>query len=163
MSDDRQDSGIAHGSFDASSGSAAAVAVAELLDGASVGSFEHQLRSADALQWDKIQNISSKKSAEIVSIHEEIVSARTVRKRRIAGIFQHYYPEGGWGYVVLICGFFVHLLTQGLQLSLVSLVLPLTSRRFHSSEVEMIGKTFFFNLGPNHLLSSLMACLPIKI
>ena len=30
MSDDRQDSGIAHGSFDASSGSAAAVAVAEL-------------------------------------------------------------------------------------------------------------------------------------
>ena len=66
-----------------------------------------------------------------------------MRKRRIAGIFQHYYPEGGWGYVVLICGFFVHLLTQGLQLSLVSLVLPLTSRRFHSSEVEMIGKTFF--------------------
>ena len=148
MSDDRQDSGIAHGSFDASSGSAAAflpsaVAVAELLDGASVGSFEHQLRSADALQWDKIQNLSSKKSAEIVSIHEEIVSARTVRKRRIAGIFQHYYPEGGWGYVVLICGFFVHLLTQGLQLSLVALVLPLTSRRFHSSEVEMIGKNFF--------------------
>ena len=52
MSDDRQDSGIAHGSFDASSGSAAAVAVAELLDGASVGSFEHQLRSE--AQWAKI-------------------------------------------------------------------------------------------------------------
>ena len=51
MSDDRQDSGIAHGSFDASSGSAAAVAVAELLDGASVGSFEHQLRSE--AQWAK--------------------------------------------------------------------------------------------------------------
>ena len=26
-----------------------------------------------------------------------VVSARTARKRRIAGIFQHYYPEGGWG------------------------------------------------------------------
>ena len=154
MSDDRQDSGIAHGSFDASSGSAAAflpsaVAVAELLDGASVGSFEHQLRSN--AEWDKIQNNSSKKSEIVFPIHEEIVSARTVRKRRIAGIFQHYYPEGGWGYVVLICGFFVHLLTQGLQLSLVALVLPLTSRRFHSSEVEMIGK-IFFNFGPNQLL-----------
>ena len=30
---------------------------------------------------------------EVVS-GEAVMSARTVRKRRIAGIFQHYYPEG---------------------------------------------------------------------
>ena len=55
MSDDRQDSGIAHGSsFDASSGSAAAVAVAELLDGASVGSFEHQLA-----RWSSVTFLNS--------------------------------------------------------------------------------------------------------
>ena len=30
-----------------------------------------------------------------------VVSARTARKRRIAGIFQHYYPEGGWGYIIV--------------------------------------------------------------
>jgi hypothetical protein len=23
------------------------------------------------------------------------------RKKRIAGMFQHYYPEGGWGFLVL--------------------------------------------------------------
>ena len=125
-------SGIAHGSFDASSGSAAAVAVAELLDGASVGSLENRYRSS--------------KKAEVVSIHEEIVSARTVRKRRIAGIFQHYYPEGGWGYVVLICGFFVHLLTHGLQQSLVALIFPLSSRRFHMTEIELIGKRIYSGL-----------------
>ena len=129
----RQDSAIGNGSFDAStSGSAAAVAVAELLEGASVGSFEQRLRSM--------------KKSEVVSIHEEIVSARTVRKRRIAGIFQHYYPEGGWGYVVLICGFFVHLLTQGLQVSLVALIFPLSNRKFQVPESELIGKIFGVSL-----------------
>ena len=67
MSDDRQDSGIAHGSFDASSGSAAAVAVAELLDGASVGSFEHQLRSE--AKWAKIpKKVQLRKPTLLASI-----------------------------------------------------------------------------------------------
>ena len=31
------------------------------------------------------------------------MTASTVdRKRRIASIFQHYYPEGGWGLVLLL-------------------------------------------------------------
>lgn len=30
---------------------------------------------------------------------------------------QHYYPEGNWGWIVLIAGFFVQILTHGLQLS----------------------------------------------
>jgi hypothetical protein len=31
-------------------------------------------------------------------------------------IRQHYYPEGGWGWIVCGVGFLVHLLTSGLQL-----------------------------------------------
>ena len=30
-----------------------------------------------------------------------------LRKHQIASIFQHYYPEGHWGYVVLLCAFLV--------------------------------------------------------
>ena len=67
-----------------------------------------------------------------------VVSARTARKRRIAGIFQHYYPEGGWGYVVLLSAFFSQILAQGLQLGMLVLM-PYASRRFHASSAE-VGK-----------------------
>ena len=68
-----------------------------------------------------------------------VISARTARKRRIAGIFQHYYPEGGWGYVVLLSAFLSQILAQGLQLGMLVLM-PYASRRFHASSAE-IGKT----------------------
>ncbi|QQP50281.1 Uncharacterized protein FKW44_011233, partial [Caligus rogercresseyi] len=46
-----------------------------------------------------------------------VVSARTFRKRRIASIFQHYYPEGGWGYVIVVTALAVSMLNHGMQLS----------------------------------------------
>ncbi|XP_037079324.1 monocarboxylate transporter 14-like [Pollicipes pollicipes] len=46
---------------------------------------------------------------------------------RTSTIRQHYYPEGGWGWVVCGCAFLVHLLLTGLQLSYgVLLLLVLT-------------------------------------
>ena len=30
---------------------------------------------------------------------------------------QHYYPEGGWGWVICFCCFLVNIFTTGLQLS----------------------------------------------
>ncbi len=39
--------------------------------------------------------------------------AKAIRKLRIAGIFQHYYPEGGWGYLVLFCAVLVQILAPG--------------------------------------------------
>ncbi|XP_037898374.1 monocarboxylate transporter 14-like [Glossina fuscipes] len=33
------------------------------------------------------------------------------------GIRQHYYPDGGWGWIICGMSFLVHLLTTGLQLS----------------------------------------------
>jgi hypothetical protein len=35
---------------------------------------------------------------------------------------QHYYPEGGWGYVILIVTLFVQLLVHGLQFGLGSFI-----------------------------------------
>ncbi|XP_023345981.1 monocarboxylate transporter 10 [Eurytemora carolleeae] len=36
---------------------------------------------------------------------------------KVATFRQHYYPEGGWGWVITICGFLVQMYTTGLQFS----------------------------------------------
>ena len=30
---------------------------------------------------------------------------------------QHYYPEGGWGWIVIFCAAIVHVFTSGIQMS----------------------------------------------
>jgi hypothetical protein len=133
------DSGLALGSLDqyeASSGSAAAAA-AELLEGASLGSLPpilEQIREASAASR------LAKRVEQQQPIEVEVVSARAVRKKRIAGIFQHYYPEGGWGYVILIVGFLVQVLAIGLQQSMAILIFPLSNRRYHVNDTVYIGK-----------------------
>ena len=69
-------------------------------------------------------------SAGTIASRATVISAKTLRKRRIASIFQHYYPEGGWGYVILLCGFLVQIFTHGLQLSF-GIFLPIIFHRFH--------------------------------
>ena len=61
---------------------------AELLEGASFGS-NHASKTPQMVPEEM----------EVVS-GEAIMSARTVRKRRIAGIFQHYYPEGNFSFSI---------------------------------------------------------------
>ena len=63
----------------------------------------------------------------------------TTRRRRIASIFQHYYPEGGWGIIVLVCGFFAELISYGLQ-QVFGVSIVIISHRFQISESEKIGK-----------------------
>ncbi len=46
-----------------------------------------------------------------------VVGVAQQRKLRIASIFQHYYPEGGWGFVVLTCGALAQALAHGTQLA----------------------------------------------
>ncbi|XP_022238040.1 monocarboxylate transporter 10-like [Limulus polyphemus] len=56
-------------------------------------------------------------------------------------IMQHYYPEGGWGWVICACAFLVHGLTTGLQLSFGVFYMQVL-RRFgedKKSEAEWIG------------------------
>ena len=61
------------------------------------------------------------------------VTSSTTRKRREkevkqATIRQHYYPEGGWGYIVLLSAFLVNILAHGLQLSFGILLVAIQRR-----------------------------------
>ncbi|XP_065339099.1 monocarboxylate transporter 10-like isoform X3 [Cloeon dipterum] len=43
-------------------------------------------------------------------------------------LWQHYYPEGGWGWVIVAVSVLVHVLTHGLQLSFALLISPLVTK-----------------------------------
>lgn len=43
-------------------------------------------------------------------------------------LWQHYYPEGGWGWVVVTVSVLVHVLTHGLQLSFAMLISPIAAK-----------------------------------
>ncbi|XP_057668640.1 monocarboxylate transporter 2-like [Diorhabda carinulata] len=53
---------------------------------------------------------------ELHSLHRNIPALRR-RDVDTATIKQHYYPEGGWGWLVCGAAFLAHLLTSGIQLS----------------------------------------------
>jgi len=61
-----------------------------------------------------------------------VTSVTTKRKRKEemkqATIRQHYYPEGGWGFVVVIVAIIVQIITHGLQLSFGILILAIKRR-----------------------------------
>ena len=42
-----------------------------------------------------------------MKVQPELVKKMRRKGRGIGSIFQHYYPEGDWGYVVLLCAFLV--------------------------------------------------------
>lgn len=71
-------------------------------------------------------------------------------------ITQHYYPEGGWGYMILITSTICHVLTCGFQLSF-SVLWNAIMDKF-GSELQLIscmyGKRIFFALGVLFLVFS---------
>nr|CAD7424246.1 unnamed protein product [Timema monikensis] len=50
------------------------------------------------------------------SLHRNVPALRR-RDMDTSTIRQHYYPEGGWGWIVCGAGFIISLLTTGMQLS----------------------------------------------
>jgi len=56
-----------------------------------------------------------------------------VVKTEVPTLKQHYYPEGGWGWIVVAVSFAVHVLNQGLHMSS-GVMLPIIARNFpHAS------------------------------
>ncbi|GJQ80010.1 hypothetical protein Trydic_g9483 [Trypoxylus dichotomus] len=53
---------------------------------------------------------------ELHSLHRNVPALRR-RDVDTAAIRQHYYPEGGWGWLVCGAAFLAHLLTSGVQLA----------------------------------------------
>lgn len=45
------------------------------------------------------------------------IEEKILRRREMAHLFQWYYPEGGWGWVVLVCASLARALSQGFQWS----------------------------------------------
>ena len=78
-------------------------------------------------------------SAATVTSKATVMSAKTLRKRRIASIFQHYYPEGGWGYVILLCGLLVQVFAHGLQLSY-GMLFPIVTKMFRVRDDTDAGR-----------------------
>ena len=80
------------------------------------------------IQSEDVSNATDESGATFMS----------ARRKRIASIFQHYYPEGGWGVVLLMAAIMVQILVHGLLLSY-GVLFPKIMRRFKASFTETGG------------------------
>ena len=62
-------------------------------------------------------------------------------RKRIASIFKHYYPEGGWGVVLMLAVIMVQVLVHGLVLGY-GVMLPKIMRRFRVSVTKTGTKIY---------------------
>lgn len=63
-----------------------------------------------------------------------------VRARKL--LCRHYYPEGGWGWVITVVGTLAHLLGSGLQLSAPAALTIPASIKFHHQPIHTAGMKF---------------------
>nr|XP_022908580.1 uncharacterized protein LOC111419925 [Onthophagus taurus] len=64
--------------------------------------------------------------------------------RKVTTLRRHYYPEGGWGWVIVACSLLVHVLNHGIQVSCSQLVLP-ASTKFKTLPVHVAGLLIHFH------------------
>lgn len=68
---------------------------------------------------------------------QQLIAARRLICRR-------YYPEGGFGWIILFVGVIVNVLTHGLQLCATSFLMPAGIRfKVSSVEVDCLGESNF--------------------
>lgn len=59
--------------------------------------------------------------------------------QKLDTIFRHYYPESGFGWIILVVGILIAIITHGFQLSAVLFLIPV-QKKFKVSEVECLGE-----------------------
>ena len=67
-------------------------------------------------------------SAPIASVMSITTKKKRKEELKQATIRQHYYPEGGWGYIVVIVAFLVQVIAHGFQMSIGILILAIIKR-----------------------------------
>uniref|UniRef100_A0A182VVB1 Uncharacterized protein n=1 Tax=Anopheles minimus TaxID=112268 RepID=A0A182VVB1_9DIPT len=72
--------------------------------------------------------------------HQQRASSR-MSNTSTSTIKQHYYPEGGWGWIIVLVGVLVHILTHGLQTAVGVLILA-AGRAYRIESIIFTGKTF---------------------
>lgn len=66
----------------------------------------------------------------------------------ISTIRQHYYPEAGWGFVILIIGVIVQVLTHGIQMCS-GIFLLKTKNVFNVDDITELGMWLYILIYPN--------------
>ena len=78
-----------------------------------------------------------------------VTSINTKKKRKEelkqATIRQHYYPEGGWGYIVVTVAFLVQVIAHGFQMAVGILILWIVKRWGQDRFIDS-GKLFLLNI-----------------
>ncbi|KAJ9591210.1 hypothetical protein L9F63_002281 [Diploptera punctata] len=68
--------------------------------------------------------------------------------RKTATLSRHYYPEGGWGWIVIGCTVGVHVLNHGLQLGGGGVLLTCIIDRFavNTTSAGMLTSLIYFSM-----------------
>lgn len=83
-------------------------------------------------------NLSNGKNGKNTPTFQQLMAARRLICRR-------YYPEAGFGWIVMFVGLIVNTFTHGLQLSAIFFLLP-ASIRFKADEMDCLGKCLLMSV-----------------
>lgn len=96
--------------------------------------------SNDAFLKEKNQQAKTNDEKDKTPIQPE--GSPHMQARRF--LCRHYYPEGGWGWVVTVVGTLVHLLGSGLQLSVPATVALPAKAKFYHHPLHTAGESRHF-------------------
>ena len=83
-------------------------------------------------------NLSNGKNGKNTPTFQQLMAARRLICRR-------YYPEAGFGWIVMFVGLIVNTFTHGLQLSAIFFLLPAVIR-FKADEIDCLGKCLLMSV-----------------
>ena len=104
------------------------------------------------LQPDEIPiNEGQKVESEKSSLKLVMLNPFDKKMKELRTLKQHYYPEGGWGWVIVLVTLCVQIISHGLQLTLAMYLMAvptssIISRRLLNGSVEQSGTDNYFTI-----------------